>query len=71
VIPIKNLSGYTDLSYELLTSLLIRGINMGDIFEQGWLIGLVRHAIWADFLYLLYLLLLSVSKILASSQPTL
>jgi hypothetical protein len=23
---------------------------VGDIFEQGWLIGFTKHALWADFL---------------------
>jgi hypothetical protein len=39
---------------------------MGEISKLGWLIGLLKHAIWADSLYFLYLLLLSISKILAS-----
>jgi hypothetical protein len=65
----KNLPDHTDLHYELLTSLLIRGIQMGVMSKLGWLIGLVDHAIWADSFYFLYLLLCSISKILASSQP--
>jgi hypothetical protein len=28
---------------------------MGEISELGWLIGLDKHAIWADSLYFLYL----------------
>jgi hypothetical protein len=67
----KNLSHYTDLLCELVTSLLIRGIQMGEMSELGWMIGLVKHAIWADSLQYLHLLLLSTSKIPASSQPTL
>jgi hypothetical protein len=66
----KNLSRHTDLLCELETSLLTRGIHMGEMSKLGWLIGLVKHAIWAFSLYFLYLLLLSISKILASSQPT-
>jgi hypothetical protein len=58
----KNLSDHTDLSSELLTSWLIKGIQMGEISKLGLLIGLVEHAIWADSLYVLYLLLLSISK---------
>jgi hypothetical protein len=46
----------------------MRGIQIGELSKLGWLIGLVKHAIWADSLYFLYLLLLSISKILASSQ---
>jgi hypothetical protein len=61
----KNLSNHVDLPCELLTLLLIRGIQMGEMSKLGWLIGLVKHAIWADSFYFLYLLL-SVSKILAS-----
>jgi hypothetical protein len=67
----KNLSRHTDLLYELETSLLIRGIQVGEMSKLGWLIGFIKHAIWADSLYFLYLLLLSISKILASSQPNL
>jgi hypothetical protein len=67
----KNLSDHTDLPCELLTSLLIRGIQMGGISKLGWLIELVKHAIWADSLYYLHLPLISISKILASSQPSL
>jgi hypothetical protein len=52
----KKLSRYTDLHLELVTSLLIRGIQMGEISKLVWLTGLVEHAIWADSLYFLYLL---------------
>jgi hypothetical protein len=48
----KNLSRHTDLLCELQTSLLLTGIEVGEISKLGWLIGLVRHAIWADSLYL-------------------
>jgi hypothetical protein len=44
---------------------------MGEMSRLGWVIGLVKYALRADSLYFLYLLLLSISKILASSQPTL
>jgi hypothetical protein len=54
---------------DLGTSSMIKGTQMG--CKLGWLIVFVKHAIWVDFLYLLYLLLLSVSKILASFQMTL
>jgi membrane-anchored glycerophosphoryl diester phosphodiesterase (GDPDase) len=67
----KNLSRHTDVLCELETSLLMRGIQMGEMSILGRLIGLVKHVIGADFLYFLYLLLLlPISKILASSQPT-
>jgi hypothetical protein len=52
----KNLSDHADLLCELLTSMLMWGIQMGDISELGWLIGLVKHAIWANSLDFLYLL---------------
>jgi hypothetical protein len=60
-----------DLPCDLLTSLLTKAIQMGEMSRLVWLNGLVKHAICADSLYFLYLLLLSISKILASSQPTL
>jgi hypothetical protein len=41
----KYLSNHNDLTYELLTSLLIRGIHMGEISRLGSLIGLIKHAI--------------------------
>jgi hypothetical protein len=66
----QNLSRHTDLLCELETSLLMRGVQIGEMSRLGWLI-VVKHAIWADSLYFLYLLLLSISRILASSQPTL
>jgi hypothetical protein len=40
----KNLTDHTDLPCELLTSLLIRGIQMGEMTILVWLIGLVKHA---------------------------
>jgi hypothetical protein len=42
---------------------------MGEKSKLGWLIGLFEQAIWAASLYFLYLLWLSISKILALSQP--
>jgi hypothetical protein len=65
----KNLSYHADLPRDLLTSLLIRWIQMGEISKRGRLTELVKQAIWADSLYFLYLPLLSISKFLASSQP--
>jgi hypothetical protein len=67
----KNLSYHADLLREMLTSLLMRGIQMGEMFKLVWLIGLVKHTIRAESLYFLCLLLLSISSILPSSQPTL
>jgi hypothetical protein len=66
----ENLSQHTELC-ELGTSLLIREIQMGEISKLGWLIGLVKHAMWADSLYFLYLLLFSIFEMIAASQPTL
>jgi hypothetical protein len=65
----KNLSDHTDLPCELLISLLIRELHIGEISRLSWLIGLVKHVMWADSSYFLYLLLLSISKFFASSQP--
>jgi hypothetical protein len=59
----------TDLCV-LETSLLMRGIQIGEMFELGWLIGLIKHSVWVHSLYFLYWLLLSISKFLASSQPS-
>jgi hypothetical protein len=63
----KNLSDHTDLPYKLITSLLIRGIHIGEIYKLGWLIGFIEQTILANSLYFLYLLLLSVATMLASS----
>jgi hypothetical protein len=41
---------------------------MGEISTLPWLIGLVKHVIWGDSSYFLYLLLLSLSKILIIVQ---
>jgi hypothetical protein len=48
----KNLSRHTDLC-DLETSLLINGIQTGEMSKLGWLIGLVKHALWADSLYVI------------------
>jgi hypothetical protein len=68
--PMKNLSRHTEL-FELVTSSLKKGMQMGKMSKLSWLIGFVKHAIWAYSLYFLYLLLLSSSEILSSSQMTL
>jgi hypothetical protein len=52
----KNLSRHTEL-YDLVTSLLIREIHMGEVSKLGWLIRLVKHAMWTDSWYFLCLLL--------------
>jgi hypothetical protein len=52
----NNLSRHTDLLCEWVTSLLIRGIRMGEMSKLDWLFGLVELAIWVDpwdFIYLL------------------
>jgi hypothetical protein len=59
----KNLSCHSDI-FKFVTSLLIRRIQMGEMSKLGWLIDSVKHAIWANSMYFLYLLLLSFSKIL-------
>lgn len=35
---------HTDLLCELVTSVLMKGIQMGGIWRLGWLIGLVKHS---------------------------
>jgi hypothetical protein len=40
----------TDLLCELVTLLLMLGVQMGEMPKLGWPIGLVKHAVWADFL---------------------
>jgi hypothetical protein len=35
----KNLSHHIDFLHEFVTSLLIRGIQMGEMSKLGWLIG--------------------------------
>jgi hypothetical protein len=40
----------------MVTALLIKGIQMGEVTKLRWLIGLVEHAIRADSLYFPYLL---------------
>jgi hypothetical protein len=62
------LSRHTDISYNLFAD---KGIQMGDMSGHAWLIGFNKHAIWATYLHILYLLLLSVLQILASSELTL
>jgi hypothetical protein len=52
----KNLLQHADLC-ELVTSLLIRGTLMEEMSKLGWLIRSVKHAIYVDSFYFLYLLL--------------
>ena len=47
----------------LLTSLLVRGIQVGEKSKLGWLKVFSRHAIGADSIYFLQLLLSSVWRI--------
>jgi hypothetical protein len=42
----KNISCHTDLLCELETSLL-RGIQIGEMFRLGVLIGVVKQTIWS------------------------
>jgi hypothetical protein len=58
--PMMNLWDYTRLPCEMLTALLLRGIQMGQMSKL----------ILVNSSYFLYMLLLWVSKILASSQLT-
>jgi hypothetical protein len=64
----KSLSDHSDLPYKLPIFLLIRKIFVGGTSVLVWLIKWVKHAMWADSLYLTYLVLLSITKILASFQ---
>jgi hypothetical protein len=41
---------------------IMKWLQIGEMSKLGWLIGLVKHAIWADSLYFLYLLLLSIPR---------
>jgi hypothetical protein len=52
---------------ELVSSLEIREVKMTEVAILGSQVGLVKHTIWADSLYFLYLMLRRISKILASS----
>jgi hypothetical protein len=67
----KNLSDQTDLSSELLISLPIRGTQMGEVPKLGWLITFTKYAMYTNSIHFLYLLLLTIYKILASFQHTL
>jgi hypothetical protein len=44
----NHLLRHTDLLCEIETSLLMRGIQIGEMSKLGWLIRLVEHAIWAS-----------------------
>jgi hypothetical protein len=65
---VKSLSHYTDFLCELVTSLLIRGIQMGEMSKLGWLIGFLKHTIWADSLHFHPSFSLSFRSVHASSQ---
>jgi hypothetical protein len=41
----RNLSDHAALHHELLTTLLSRGIQIGEMSKLGWLIALVKQAI--------------------------
>jgi hypothetical protein len=45
----NNLSHHDGYLCELVTSLLTSGIQMKEISRLGWLVRLVKHAMWADF----------------------
>jgi hypothetical protein len=70
IYPWGVLSDHTELPSKFLTS-LIRRIHMGEISKLVWLIRFIKYAIWSNSVYFPYLLLLWISKILASSHPTL
>jgi hypothetical protein len=64
----KNLSRQTDLPCELLSSLLIWGLQKGEVSKLGWLIQLVKHAIWADSSYVGVLIILWLFLFAAQSK---
>jgi hypothetical protein len=55
----------------LLISSEINGIQIGGKSKLDWLIELFAYAMWADSLYFLSLLFLSITRILAPFQSTL
>jgi hypothetical protein len=46
--PTKNLSDHRDIFCELVSSLVMRVIHLGEMSKLGWLIGFVAHATWTD-----------------------
>jgi hypothetical protein len=66
----KSLLDPANLPYQILTSLLVRE-SIWEKFANLVSCSELSNAIWADSSYFLYLLLLSVCKILTSFQPTL
>jgi hypothetical protein len=40
--------------FGLVTPSLIRGVQLGEISRVGWLIGIFKHTVWADDLYISY-----------------
>jgi hypothetical protein len=57
---VDNLSGHNDL-FGSVNSSLISGIRIGKMSKLGWLIGLLKHAVQADSLLHIFLLLSFVS----------
>jgi hypothetical protein len=47
-----NLSRHKNVLRKLVTSLLIREIQVGRMSKLDWLIGLIKHVIWGRFLVL-------------------
>jgi hypothetical protein len=46
-----SLSRHTDFLCELLTSLLIRGMQIWEMSKLGWLIGIITHATWTEIVF--------------------
>jgi hypothetical protein len=61
----KNLSSHEELVCDLVTSLLMRGIQLGGTYKLVWVFGLIKHVVWADYLYVLYPLRLWIFKIVS------
>jgi hypothetical protein len=47
----RRMSLHIYLACELVTSLMKRGIQMREVFKLDCLIGVVQHAMWADYLF--------------------
>jgi hypothetical protein len=57
----ENIRSYK-LTFWLANLFANQGLHKGEISKLGWLIGFVKHAMWADSFYFLYLLSLSISQ---------
>jgi hypothetical protein len=51
IIYMRNLSAHTDLPYEFLASLLISGVQTGEISRLGWRIRFVKRVMGRDLVF--------------------